>query len=102
MIDAVVTTYENLFDIKGRITRKQYWVTLLFNIIILFFVLFVSEILFGIIYFLIIIINFITAIKRAHDVGYAGWYILIPLFNFIILISRSEDKENKWGPSTLI
>ena len=101
MVDAVVSTYESLFDIKGRITRKQYWTTLLFNLIILFFILFVSEFLFGISYSLLIIINFITAIKRAHDVGYAGWYILIPLFNFIILISNSEAKENKWGPSNI-
>ena len=101
MKDAVVSTYENLFDIKGRITRKQYWTTLLFNIIILFFTLFINEFLFGISYFLLIIINFITAIKRAHDVGYAGWYIFIPLFNFIILISNSEAIENKWGPSNI-
>ena len=101
MKDAVVSTYENLFDIKGRITRKQYWTTLLFNIIILFFILFINEFLFGISYFLLIIINFITAIKRAHDVGYAGWYIFIPLFNFIILISNSEAIENKWGPSNI-
>ena len=101
MFDSVTTTYENLFDIKGRITRKQYWSTALFNLIILFVILFVSEVLFGIAYFLLIIINFITAIKRAHDVGYAGWYIFIPLFNFIILISNSEAKDNKWGPSTV-
>lgn len=101
MFDSVTTTYENLFDIKGRITRKQYWSTALFNLIILFVTLFVSEVLFGIAYFLLIIINFITAIKRAHDVGYAGWYIFIPLFNFIILISNSEAKDNKWGPSTV-
>ena len=101
MFDSVTTTYENLFDIKGRITRKQYWSTALFNLIILFVTLFVSELLFGVAYFLLIIINFITAIKRAHDVGYAGWYIFIPLFNFIILISNSEAKDNKWGPSTV-
>jgi len=101
MFDSVTTTYENLFDIKGRITRKQYWSTALFNLITLFVILFVSEVLFGIAYFLLIIINFITAIKRAHDVGYAGWYIFIPLFNFIILISNSEAKDNKWGPSTV-
>lgn len=101
MFDSVSKTYENLFDIKGRITRKQFWSTALFNLAILFVLLLVSEVLFGIAYFLVVIINFITAIKRAHDVGYAGWYILIPLFNLIILISNSEAKENKWGPSTV-
>ena len=47
---------------------------------------------------ILIVVTIITAIKRCHDVGYAGFYILIPLFNFIILISNSDENENKWGP----
>ena len=35
MFNTVTETYENLFDIKGRTTRKEYWSTSLFNLLIL-------------------------------------------------------------------
>tara|TARA_A100001388_G_C28500921_1_gene371601 strand:- start:214 stop:525 length:312 start_codon:yes stop_codon:yes gene_type:complete len=98
MREAIETTYQNLFEIKGRVTRKQYWSTWLFNIVIVIISLFLSEFLYGVAGFVYFVVTIITAIKRCHDVGYAGFYILIPLFNFIILISNSDENENKWGP----
>jgi uncharacterized membrane protein YhaH (DUF805 family) len=97
MFEAVSETYENLTDINGRITRKQFWSTFLANYAVAFFALFISDTLYTIIIFPLIVINIIIGIKRAHDVGYGGWVILVPLFNFIVFISNSAD-ENKWGP----
>ena len=114
MKEAIETTYQNLFDIKGRTTRKQYWSTWLFNILICIFPLFIFEFLyiynlegFVILISVLAVFNYsvvtlITAIKRAHDVGYAGFYILIPFFNFILLISNSDENENKWGPPQVL
>lgn len=98
MKEAIETTYQNLFDIKGRTTRKQYWSTWLFNILICILALFISEFLYNLAIFVYFVVTLITAVKRAHDVGYAGFYILIPIFNFILLISNSDENENKWGP----
>ena len=102
MKEAIETTYQNLFDIKGRTTRKQYWSTCLFNILICIFALFISEFLYNLAVFVYFVVTLITAVKRAHDVGYAGFYILIPLFNFILLISNSDENENKWGPPQVL
>ena len=102
MKEAIETTYQNLFDIKGRTTRKQYWSTWLFNILICIFALFISEFLYNLAAFGYFVVTIITAVKRAHDVGYAGFYILIPLFNFILLISNSDENENKWGPPQVL
>ncbi|MBT4217613.1 MAG: DUF805 domain-containing protein [Flavobacteriales bacterium] len=101
MFNTVTKTYENLFDIKGRTTRKEYWSTSLFNLLILVIAIFLSETLFTLLYFAVVVVNFILSIKRAHDVGYAGWYIFIPIFNFILLVSNSDSNDNKWGPSSV-
>ena len=97
MFQAISETYENITDIRGRVTRVQFWSTLVLNYLVAFFSIFVSETLYSLVILPIIVINIIIAIKRAHDVGYGGWVILIPLFNLIVFISNSAD-ENKWGP----
>jgi uncharacterized membrane protein YhaH (DUF805 family) len=45
-------------------------------------------------------------VRRLHDVGKSGWYILIvliPLIGIIwlliLLFSNSQQGENKWGPN---
>tara|TARA_B100001996_G_C18102454_1_gene377883 strand:- start:169 stop:471 length:303 start_codon:yes stop_codon:yes gene_type:complete len=98
MWEAYTSTLENLFDIKGRITRKQYWSTFFFNYLFIFILAAVSEMLFALSALVLVVVNLITGIKRAHDVGYGGWVILIPLFNLIVFCSDS-DGDNQWGPS---
>ena len=97
MKEAIETTYQNLTDIKGRTTRKQYWSTWIFNIFICILAAFLAEFLYNLAVLFYLVVTVITAIKRAHDVGYARFYIN-SLFNFIILISNSDENENKWGP----
>ena len=98
MWEAYTSTLENLSDIKGRITRKQFWSTFFFNYLFFFILAFFSEFLIVLAAFAIAVVNIIIGIKRAHDVGYGGWVILIPLFNLIVFCSDS-DGDNQWGPS---
>tara|TARA_B100000965_G_C19527600_1_gene729591 strand:- start:3 stop:305 length:303 start_codon:yes stop_codon:yes gene_type:complete len=98
MWEAYTSTLENLSDIKGRITRKQFWSTFFFNYLFFFILAFFSEFLIVLAALAIAVVNLIIGIKRAHDVGYGGWVILIPLFNLIVFCSDS-DGDNQWGPS---
>lgn len=109
---------------KGRARRKEYWGTILFNIllilpVILIFVLtmFVSG-LFSILF--VVYTYFLTAymlltflpglalgVKRLHDIGKSGWWLLICLIPFIgpviVLVWNCKDSEkstNKYGKST--
>ena len=103
---------------KGRARRKEYWYFALFNIIVSF-VLGVVDVLtgsfssedgmglLGAIYSLAILIPAIAvSVRRLHDTGRSGWWlliILIPLIGAIILIfftvQDSKPEENKYGPS---
>ena len=40
-----------------------------------------------------------VAIRRMHDVGKSGWFILIPFYNLYLLCTESEKGVNKYGPN---
>jgi uncharacterized membrane protein YhaH (DUF805 family) len=100
---------------KGRAQRAEYWYFALFNGIIGLILYFVSAIMTGtigtivgslyIIYaFLVIIPATAVAIRRLHDTGRSGWWLLItfiPIVGTIIflvfVIQDSQPGSNKYG-----
>ncbi len=52
----------------------------------------------GTIYSLAVFIPSIAvAVRRMHDVGKSGWFILIPIYNLILACTNGESGENKYG-----
>jgi len=45
---------------------------------------------------LIILPFYVLSIRRLHDIGKSGWWILIPLIGLYFLILPS-DEENEYG-----
>ncbi|MFD0590226.1 DUF805 domain-containing protein [Paenibacillus sp. GCM10027627] len=80
---------------SGRARRKEYWMFFLFNFIfalllsILTLVHSAFDTLYYIYYLAIIIPSLALTVRRLHDIGKNGWFILlglIPVVGFIILI----------------
>ena len=105
-------------EFSGRARRKEYWYFALFNIIVSFifigidfmFGTFNSEGGFGVfntIYSLSVLLPAIgVGIRRFHDIGKSGWWLLIgfiPLIGAIVLIiffvKDSQPGENQYGPN---
>jgi uncharacterized membrane protein YhaH (DUF805 family) len=100
------------FDFSGRARRKEYWMFMLFSIIISW-TLAIIDIVFGTYIFsiistiyslLIFIPSLAVLLRRLHDSGNSGWYLfllLIPLLGWIwllvLLCLESEPGPNKWG-----
>lgn len=104
-------------DFKGRAGRKEYWMFMLFNIlffkltILMDFLLGTSidKLSFGGLFFLayslfIFIPGLAFTVRRLHDVGKSGWFLLIgfiPVIGTIwvlkLIISDSEQVENTYG-----
>jgi uncharacterized membrane protein YhaH (DUF805 family) len=101
---------------SGRARRKEYWYFFLFNIIISFVLGFIEGIagitpenvsVLASLYGLAVLLPGIgVSIRRLHDTGRSGWWLLIgliPLIGTIILIiyfvSDSEAETNEYGPS---
>ncbi|WP_417379165.1 DUF805 domain-containing protein [Gimesia sp.] len=109
---AVIKKYA---DFEGRARRKEYWMFILFNILISFAIGIIGALLGksgGIIsvslsglYSLFIFIPSIAVIvRRLHDTNRSGWWILIgliPFFGaiilFIFMILDSDPNANAYG-----
>ena len=96
---------------NGRARRSEYWYFVLFNVIasILFAIVDYSigtmdmdsgRGILGTIYSLgVIIPSIAVSVRRMHDVGKSGWFILIPIYNLILAITEGEQEENQYGPN---
>ncbi len=101
----------------GRARRKEYWMFLLFNILISIALGFVegmfglvTELGFGmisIVYSLLLVIpSLAVGVRRLHDTGRSGWWLLIvfvPIVGAIALlvfaVQDSESGHNEYGPN---
>lgn len=100
----------------GRARRKEYWFFALFNVIATIILAFVDSALgtfnmetgvgiLGMIYALAVLLPAIgVAIRRLHDTGRSGWWLLLaflPLIGAIVLIiffvMDSSPGENEYG-----
>ena len=86
----------------GRARRSEYWYFALINLIISFVVGFVggligTEVL-GLVYSLAVMLPSIAVtIRRMHDVGKSGWYMLIPFYNLYLAILEGDKGPNEYG-----
>jgi uncharacterized membrane protein YhaH (DUF805 family) len=111
---------DNYFNFEGRARRSEYWYYVLAQFLLIISVLisgalviggFELEMLspiFGGLYILLtfglLLPSLAVAVRRLHDTGKSGWFLLlglIPFFGSIILIvfyaTDSDPGENKWG-----
>jgi uncharacterized membrane protein YhaH (DUF805 family) len=97
---------------SGRARRKEYWMFFLINILIAIALAIVEAILglpgiLGGLYALALLIPGIAVtVRRLHDTGRTGWWILIalvPVIGFIILlvfmVLDSQPGDNAYGPN---
>ncbi|WP_030322253.1 DUF805 domain-containing protein [Streptomyces sp. NRRL B-3229] len=96
---------------SGRARRKEYWMYMLF-VAIIYVVLLVIGIaakvtwLPIIFYVAILLPSLGVTIRRLHDTGRSGWWILfglVPLVGgitlFVFSVLDSEPGDNKYGPN---
>jgi len=102
---------------SGRARRKEYWMFYLFNIVV-FFVLGIIEGVFQIktqsgqsvlggIYLLVILVPWLAvSVRRIHDTGRSGWWLLVTLIPFggaiaylVFMVQSSQQGTNQYGPN---
>jgi uncharacterized membrane protein YhaH (DUF805 family) len=96
--------FENYANFNGRARRQEYWMFFLVNFIIAFVLGFIAGLvspqlaLIGNIYSLAVLMPGIAvAVRRVHDVGKSGWFILIPIYNIILMCTEGEKGPNEYG-----
>ena len=112
---------DNYANFSGRARRKEYWMFVLVQTIIMIGLMILDSVLgldfelqgipigYGYLYLIGIIVHFIPSlavvVRRLHDVGKSGWFyfiFLIPLIGIIWLLvlycTEGQKQDNKWGP----
>jgi len=109
--------WKNYVNFQGRARRKAFWMFVLFNLIAIFALNFVEGaiglrgegdygILSGLYSLAVLLPALGLAVRRLHDTGRSGWWILIglvPLIGGIILlvfyVLDSQPGTNQYGPN---
>lgn len=105
--------FSNPFSFKGRIRRTEYGLGIILFYGVIVFIAFLAEIIRGILNLdnsellsLILMIPIVVglywmllaqAVKRSHDVGNSGWYILIPFYTLYLFFADSQYGPNEYG-----
>ena len=78
-------------DFSGTTTRQQYWLFFLGANGSTFLAAAIAGSVVGNVLSIFFLIPTITAgVRRMHDVGKTGWFLLIPIYNIILLASPSK------------
>lgn len=102
----------NYCNFSGRASLSEYWWFCLFSVIvgavlkvITLFSGSVGDILSYVIGVLLFLPSLGLSVRRLHDIGKSGWWVLIsliPIVGFIVLIvffvKPSQPSENEYGP----
>ena len=110
-LDVITNHYA---DFNGRARRKEYWMFVLFNMIVSIVLVMVMGLIsekaasaINIIYSLALLLPGLSlGVRRLHDTGKSGWFMLIgliPLVGAIILLvffcTDSQPGSNEYGPN---
>lgn len=73
----------------------------LFNVFILLSLILLMKmpILFGIYKPAVVIPGIAVGVRRIHDTGRSGWWILFPISNLVFFCLNSEPGDNDYGPN---
>ena len=100
MFSLFVSSVKKYVEFQGNATRKEYWTFVLF--------LYLAAILGGIMDGLLgtgfignaaIVVLFLPYIscfvRRMHDVGKSGWFMIIPIYNLVLALTPSVKEETR-------
>ena len=111
--DAIENVFRNFINFSDRASRSEYWWFQLFFFVALATADFIDEMfaitldgpedIFGSIAFLgLIIPNLAVTVRRLHDLGYSGWFILLvfipclgSIIGLVILVFMMVDGESQ-------
>ena len=114
---------DNYANFNGRARRKEYWMFTLMQISIMILLIILDGVLglsfeiygqdlrYGWLYAIGALIHlipgFAVSVRRLHDVGKSGWFLLIALIPLIgsiwilvLICLDGEKSNNKWGPDS--
>jgi len=115
-MDWYLKCFKHYADFDGRARRKEYWMFILFNIIG-YLIMWMLDLAIGTSYLgiglfttlfglAVIIPGLAVGVRRLHDTGRSGWWLLISLVPFIgaivlliYFLMEGNRNDNQFGPN---
>ena len=104
MIEALNDSLRRFADFKGRSNKLQYNSFLLFYILVDLLInlvnpnaLVINNLIMGALLVPLIAVE----IRRSHDVGKSGWWILVPFYSIYLMFKNSIPEDPQDPPSSL-
>lgn len=108
-----IAAFTKYADFSGRASRKEYWMFILFYMIISIILSILDQItgmsVLSIIFIVVLFVPSISiATRRLHDTGRTGWWQLIVLIPFIgaivlfVFLVQDSHNNNVYGPNPKI
>ncbi len=96
--------FKKPFSFEGRIRRLEYGLSYLIFIGSVVFFSIISDLssytsFLGLGIIPMIWFMLAQVVKRCHDRGNSGWYLLIPFYRIILVFAESDYGPNKYGPN---
>ncbi len=99
-----VKVLQNYVNFDGRARRSEYWYFVLISTIISIILNFVDAAIgsgigiLGAIFSLgTLLPSIAVGVRRMHDVGKSGWFLLIPIYNLILACTNGDTGANAYG-----
>lgn len=101
MGNAISACFSKYATFSGRATRSEYWFFYLFYAIMLLVGMILDSaagttFIYYIIVLALFLPTFAASVRRIHDAGKSGWFILVPIYNLVLLCTPSVG-DNEYG-----
>lgn len=93
---------QNYATFSGRARRSEYWYFCLFSSLLSITLAIIGyliglEFLDSIYSLAVLLPSLAVGVRRMHDVGKSGWFILIPIYNIILACTDGDHGSNEYG-----
>lgn len=100
MFSSFIGSMNKYVDFNGRATRKEFWSFVFFYYLSIFVAGLVDGVMgtdfVGNLVFIALILPYIScAVRRMHDAGKSGWFMIIPFYNLILALSPSVPEKSE-------
>jgi uncharacterized membrane protein YhaH (DUF805 family) len=100
---AIKTCFQKYATFTGRASRSEFWWFALFTFLVSAALGMVSQTLQGLFSLAVLVPSIAVGVRRLHDIGKSGWFMLIwliPFVGWIIMIywaCQPSTASNEWG-----
>ena len=102
-VTAIKTCFQKYATFTGRASRSEFWWFALFTFLVSAALGMVSQTLQGLFSLAVLVPSIAVGVRRLHDIGKSGWFMLIwliPFVGWIIMIywaCQPSSAGNEWG-----